>query len=311
MSGIDETALVSLAESQLAASYPDPAPSENLLETKKADIRAFLERFARNGGRLAIITSGGTTVPIERKTVRFIDNFSTGMRGARLAEFFLDQPEYSVLFLHRTGSAFPYLHRLVSGDPMRSLHNLTTFNTILSGSVFEKSRFQSISFTQVFEYILLLRHALISVSHTPIGRRCFVCLAAAVSDFYVPLEDMPEGKIQSRENGCDDISLRLRNVPKALELVKKRWSPTACVLAFKLETDQRRLVEKSMDSFRVNGVDAVLANDLHTRYVQVQLFSDSGRSVETLIRDSETEELEAAKIGPALVQLHEKYIAES
>ncbi len=36
---------------------------------------------------VAIVTSGGTTVPLERNTVRFIDNFSTGTRGATSAEY--------------------------------------------------------------------------------------------------------------------------------------------------------------------------------------------------------------------------------
>ena len=34
-----------------------------------------------------VITSGGTTVPLEKNTVRFIDNFSTGTRGATSAEY--------------------------------------------------------------------------------------------------------------------------------------------------------------------------------------------------------------------------------
>lgn len=35
---------------------------------------------------LAVVTSGGTTVPLERNCVRFIDNFSKGTRGALSAE---------------------------------------------------------------------------------------------------------------------------------------------------------------------------------------------------------------------------------
>ena len=38
---------------------------------------------------LVVITSGGTTVPLERNCVRFIDNFSKGTRGALSAEQFL------------------------------------------------------------------------------------------------------------------------------------------------------------------------------------------------------------------------------
>lgn len=40
---------------------------------------------------LVSITSGGTMVPLEKNMVRYIDNFSTGRRGATSAECFLAQ----------------------------------------------------------------------------------------------------------------------------------------------------------------------------------------------------------------------------
>lgn len=51
--------------------------------------------------------SGGTRVPLERNAVRYIQNFSTGMRGARSAEQFL-QLGYAVIFLHSKHSALPW-----------------------------------------------------------------------------------------------------------------------------------------------------------------------------------------------------------
>lgn len=39
---------------------------------------------------IACVTSGGTTVPLERNCVRFIDNFSAGTRGALSTEQFLE-----------------------------------------------------------------------------------------------------------------------------------------------------------------------------------------------------------------------------
>ena len=57
---------------------------------------------------LVVITSGGTTVPLERNCVRFIDNFSKGTRGALSAEQFL-QAGYAVIFLSRHGSAQPFV----------------------------------------------------------------------------------------------------------------------------------------------------------------------------------------------------------
>ncbi|KAG6062833.1 hypothetical protein E4U32_001904 [Claviceps aff. humidiphila group G2b] len=57
--------------------------------------------------RVVLITSGGTTVPLEKQTVRFIDNFSAGTRGATSAEYFLEAG-YAVIFLHRQFSLRPY-----------------------------------------------------------------------------------------------------------------------------------------------------------------------------------------------------------
>ena len=38
---------------------------------------------------LVVVTSGGTSVPLEKNTVRSVENFSTGNRGALSAENFL------------------------------------------------------------------------------------------------------------------------------------------------------------------------------------------------------------------------------
>lgn len=63
--------------------------------------------------RVVILTSGGTSVPLEKNTVRSLENFSTGRRGARLAEELLLQttpssPNCVVVFLRRKGSELPF-----------------------------------------------------------------------------------------------------------------------------------------------------------------------------------------------------------
>ena len=60
---------------------------------------------------IALVTSGGTTAPLEVNEVRFLDNFSTGTRGAISAEQFLSKG-YAVIYLSRTGFAMPYIQRL-------------------------------------------------------------------------------------------------------------------------------------------------------------------------------------------------------
>jgi phosphopantothenate-cysteine ligase len=46
-------------------------------------------------------------VPLENQTVRYLDNFSAGTRGATSAEYFLDAG-YAVIFLHRQYSLRPF-----------------------------------------------------------------------------------------------------------------------------------------------------------------------------------------------------------
>jgi sulfite exporter TauE/SafE len=36
-----------------------------------------------------VVTSGGTSVPLEKNTVRSIENFSTGLRGSASTEYFV------------------------------------------------------------------------------------------------------------------------------------------------------------------------------------------------------------------------------
>ena len=47
---------------------------------------------------LVCVTSGGTTVPLEKRCVRFIDNFSGGTRGALSTEAFLEVLPHFLLF---------------------------------------------------------------------------------------------------------------------------------------------------------------------------------------------------------------------
>lgn len=77
---------------------PEPSPSSAEVTER---VRQFLERHtapAAGATTLAparpivVVTSGGTTVPMERNCVRFIDNFSKGTRGALSAEQFLQVP---------------------------------------------------------------------------------------------------------------------------------------------------------------------------------------------------------------------------
>ena len=89
--------------------YFQSNPAPKALSKHQALAREFIQYHVENTSdrRIVLVTSGGTTVPLENQTVRFIDNFSAGTRGATSAEYFL-QEGYAVIFLHRQFSLLPY-----------------------------------------------------------------------------------------------------------------------------------------------------------------------------------------------------------
>lgn len=121
--------------------------------------------------RVVCITSGGTTVPLEKQCVRFIDNFSRGTRGALSCEQFLKHG-YHVIFLCRHGSAQPFIsdfQEQLSGDGVSNLVKSLTaqkgdklslelddgLSTGLatSSDYMRKNQLLRLTFTTVFEYL--------------------------------------------------------------------------------------------------------------------------------------------------------------
>lgn len=72
---------------------------------------AFTVRHQSHHRPIALVTSGGTATDLEVRCVRFLDNFSTGLRGAVSVEQFLRRG-YAVIHLWREGSAAPYARAL-------------------------------------------------------------------------------------------------------------------------------------------------------------------------------------------------------
>ena len=203
-----------------------------------AAAREQMDAFVATHGAVAIacVTSGGTTVPLERNTVRFIDNFSTGNRGAASAEQFLSAG-YAVIFLYRSNSAFPFTRKLLppAVSPESLLAKLAGEDNLLAmaelrsaGTAYSEAapNFLSIPFTSVVDYLFLLREA--SLALAPAGRRALLYLAAAVSDFYIPDGEISTHKIQS-SGGSFGLTLALRGVPKTLTEIKVRGGGTAGV----------------------------------------------------------------------------------
>lgn len=230
-------------------------------EAVAESLSAFLQHHAPAGQStlarpLVVVTSGGTTVPLERRCVRFMDNFSGGTRGALSVEYFL-KAGYAVVFLNRKNSVQPFTQDLPGGDPAHTVPAILALDGQGRLSVRPEAAQQltgvlqavqaasashallSISFSTLFEYLRYLE--VIASLLEPYGPQVLLYLAAAVSDFFMPWPQLAEHKIQSDEG---PLVLQLQRVPKFLGLLRHAWCPRACVVSFKLETDPELLLSK-------------------------------------------------------------------
>ncbi|KAF2724696.1 DFP-domain-containing protein [Polychaeton citri CBS 116435] len=290
-----------------AVDYFQSNPRPLVLERHCSVAQAFINHHAKLGRRVALVTSGGTTVPLENQTVRFVDNFSAGTRGATSAEYFISEG-YAVIFLHRQFSLLPY-----------SRHYSHTTNCFLdymipndAGAVVVESEYQSemakvlarymkakeenmlllLPFTTVNEYLWHLRD--LATLMQPLGSNALFYLAAAVSDFFVPANRMVEHKIQSSEefnaqvaNGEDaeqpaahmdgqKLVIGLEPVPKFLKTLVDEWAPDAMIVSFKLETDPSLLAKKARHALEKYSHHLVIGNMLNTRKWEVLFVSIGG-----------------------------------
>ncbi|KAK9496759.1 hypothetical protein O3M35_013040 [Rhynocoris fuscipes] len=260
-------------------------------------LKSFCDKYKNE--KIVLVTSGGTTVPLEKNTVRFIDNFSAGTRGSASAEYFLKNG-YAVIFLHRNKSLKPFTRHFGDYDLLDMLevesgedssvkvktekvkHILPLLKDYLK--VKSDGKLLLISFTSLTEYMWYLREA--SLCLRTCGKRALLYLAAAVSDFYIPLDQMPTHKIQS-DKGAPSISLQL--VPKVLEPLVSQWVPEAFVVSFKLETDQSLLKTKAQAALKKYHHKLVIGNLLQTRKHHVVIVTPDDIYDITLSEDEQKE----------------------
>lgn len=262
-------------------------PTPKSLKAHASLAREFIEFHleASSDRRLVLVTSGGTTVPLENQTVRFIDNFSAGTRGATSAEYFL-QEGYAVIFLHRQFSLLPY-----SRHYSHSTNCFLDFMDDANGEVIVRHEYQEkmrhvlrqyqmakknrmlllLPFTTVTEYLFELRN--LAMLMQPLSNRALFYLAAAVSDFFIPRERMEEHKIQSSSETPGtgkQLVINLDPVPKFLSKLVSSWAPReSMIVSFKLETDPSLLVSKAEQALDRYGHDLVIGNLLTTRKWEV------------------------------------------
>ncbi|KAM4651952.1 phosphopantothenate--cysteine ligase [Discoglossus pictus] len=250
------------------------APQAEVQEAARA-MAEFARCQGSQGRRVVLITSGGTKVPLESRTVRFLDNFSSGRRGAASAEYFL-QAGYAVIFLHRHRSMYPYSRRysglnwldVLEVQPGDSQPRVQAKHEQLPGLVRVLQDYRSmqasgtllpVEFSTLSDYLHLLLAAAKALS--PLGANAMFYLAAAVSDFYIPASEMPEHKIQSSSG---PLQITMKMVPKMLSPLVKDWAPKAFVISFKLETDPSILIERARKALATYRHQVVVANVLDT-----------------------------------------------
>ncbi|VEU33410.1 unnamed protein product [Pseudo-nitzschia multistriata] len=226
----------------------------------------------------------------------------------------------------------------------RRILNSTPLLTALNErkSALEEGRILTIPFRSVEDYLAKLQLSSESLRNSQ--ALAIFYLAAAVSDFYVPLAERSQHKIQSRsipdknsgsalskEKGNECLNLKLWPVPKVMGLLRSKWAPDAFICSFKLETDKAILRQKAEGAIDKYGCHVVIGNLLATRHDQVWILApadmerfvleNSQKSADSIAKDwpmheisrpksSETEVLEGMIIEN-VVQTHFEYISTS
>ncbi|XP_040383071.1 phosphopantothenate--cysteine ligase 2 [Oryza brachyantha] len=311
-----------VSEGEAAAFYRAAPPLRDRGRVA-GDIAGFVARYSKSaagsgGGGLAgvvCVTSGGTTVPLEQRCVRYIDNFSSGQRGAASTEYFL-QAGYAVIFIYRRGSKQPYC-RFLPEDSFLDLFELgeesdiqvpESHATVVKAAIsnyrkaIDEGLLLKLPFTTIFEYLQLLQ--MVAEAMNCLGRQGMFYLAAAVSDFYVPWESMAKHKIESASG---PLNMQLNQVPKMLFILRKQWAPSAFCVSFKLETDPDILLEKAEAALRKYGMNVVVANELANYKDVVVMVTSNGRT--TVRRPSKEDDVEEQLID-LLVKMHSEHIVQ-
>lgn len=293
------------------------------LSTISKDVATFID-FHNNipNRKIVLVTSGGTTVPLENNTVRFIDNFSAGTRGATSAEYFLEHG-YAVIFLHREFSLLPYsrhyshttncfldyMKQSEDGSKveindefqLEMLRVLKKYNDAKSNNML-----LLVPFTTVHQYLFTLK--LIAQELSVIGSNALFYLAAAVSDFFLPSSRIPEHKIQSQDSG-GKLVVDLEPVPKFLRRLVDSWAPIAMIVSFKLETDNSILIKKAKTALERYNHQLVIGNLLQTRKKEVVFVEQTCDEWIKLSNDQIQNDIDIESlIIPKVILLHGSWI---
>lgn len=258
---------------------------------------------------------------MENNTVRFIDNFSAGTRGATSTEYFIKNG-YAVIFLHRQFSLLPfsrhyshttncfldYLDEDADGTVVVSKEYQTEMKQVLREykRACDDNLMLFVPFTTVNQYLFTLHT--ISLELKPVKHNCLFFLAAAVSDFFLPTSKVAEHKIQSL-GGSGQLTIDLDPVPKFLKRLVDTWAPGAMIISFKLETDESILLSKAKQALERYSHQLVIGNLLQTRKREVVFVTNDSVKQYKISKQEEEQGVEIESIIiPKVVELHKEWI---
>lgn len=273
---------------------------QNKIELDKSKCVEALNWISTNNPsqKIVCITSGGTSIPLEKNTVRMIENFSTGQRGALSAEYFLKNG-FFVIYLYRTNSKYPFLWRHDIKDIFenydlkeKQIDSSTIFNDIQDYKLY-KDKILHMEFCTVMEYLEICFMIAELFQNYKYPLNTIFYLAAAVSDFFIPVEKMSTHKIQSKEYANNKIIIELENVPKTLKYFKE-ITPNTKIVSFKLETDEKILETKMEESLKKYSMDVIVGNILDKRRDEIFIYTKG--KFEKIIREQKIEFIEKVLI---------------
>lgn len=195
-----------------------------------------------------LITSGGTTVPID--PVRYISNSSTGKFGAELASCAL-RSNADVTYLTSATGKSPFscnMDLYTSTDWENNLNKLKQLNQFCDQY---RSHYQEYRYHHFQEYAELLK-SIVEKDQPDI-----IILAAAVSDYLI--SNYSDKKVRSKEN----LTIHFQSAPKLIHFIRQ-WSEKSFIVGFKLlvNATDAELVTAAKDSMAQHDTDLVVANDL-------------------------------------------------
>jgi phosphopantothenate-cysteine ligase len=271
--------------------------------------------------RLAIVTSGSVPTPLDTDSVNYLDTLGSGNRAAACAEEFLKRG-YHVVFLYREGSLRPFsrvlakrmkkAHMLTdqvqlnsatgrlelvldAEEEARMAQTLKTYETV-------KPRLLEVAFSDLFEYLYLLREACRAAA--PLGHGALLFLAAGLSKMFIPRHDLSRPSAAYLDQGKE--SLKLSPVPHVIRAARQSWCSQAFLVAFKLENDTLSLVEGAHRLLERHGLHLVIGNTVRERNRRVLIITE--RDEIKLVSPHE-KELEPSMVK-AVVRNHKQFALE-